>query len=62
MKNSSLPNIYKVTFIDSNDGTGDVIVPLPDDLLKSMSWEIGDELSIEQLNNREVVISKVVKP
>lgn len=62
MKKKSLPSMYRVTFIDSNDGSGDLILPLPDDMLKSLNWEIGDNLSIEVPDNREVVISKVVQP
>ena len=58
----SLASTYRATFIDSNDGSGDLILPLPDDMLKSLNWEIGDNLSIEVLDNREVVISKVVQP
>lgn len=32
---------------DAGDGTGDVIVELPDDILESMGLNIGDSLSIE---------------
>ena len=60
MKSLILPDTYRVTFIDSNDGSGDGILPLPDEVLKNLNWEIGDLLTIEVLDNREIIISKNV--
>ena len=47
MKSPTLPNGYSVAIMDSNDGTGDGLIPLSDDLLKSSNWKIGDLLTIE---------------
>lgn len=32
---------------DPGDGSGDVIVELPSELLEQLGWSLGDELSIE---------------
>lgn len=32
---------------DAGDGSGDVIIELPSDLLERLDWTLGDELTIE---------------
>jgi hypothetical protein len=38
---------WTVTCQDAADGTGDMIVPLPDDLLSEIGLVIGDTLTVE---------------
>lgn len=40
---------------DAGDGTGDVIVDLPDDILESMGLKTGDLLSIELVDGAIVL-------
>lgn len=44
---------------DAGDGTGDVIVELPADILKSIGLNIGDSLSIELVDGT-IVFTPVV--
>lgn len=32
---------------DAGDGSGDLVVELPSDLLERLNWTLGDELTIE---------------
>ncbi|MGE8062461.1 AbrB/MazE/SpoVT family DNA-binding domain-containing protein [Pseudomonas sp. NPDC089547] len=43
---------------DAGDGTGEVIVELPDDIIKSMGLKIGDSLNIE-LADGAIVLTPV---
>lgn len=38
---------WTVTCQDSADGTGDLVVELPDDLLQAAGWALGDTLEFE---------------
>ncbi|TFB37870.1 AbrB/MazE/SpoVT family DNA-binding domain-containing protein [Pseudomonas sp. F01002] len=40
---------------DSGDGSGDVIIDLPSELLASMNLNLGDSLSIELVNGAIVL-------
>jgi hypothetical protein len=44
---------------DAADGTGDLIVPLPDDLLSEMGLVIGDTLSVEKQADGTFSLTKV---
>lgn len=39
---------WKLTCRDAGDGSGDMIVDLPDDLLQATGWEEGDSLELKQ--------------
>lgn len=43
---------------DPGDGTGDVIIELPPDMLKKIGVTVGDKLSIELING-EIVLKPV---
>ncbi|PKH39783.1 AbrB family transcriptional regulator [Pseudomonas sp. 43NM1] len=49
---------WNVKCQDPKDGTGDVIVDLPSDLLVSMGLIIGDELTIEVVDGAIVLTAK----
>lgn len=38
---------WRVVCQDPGDGSGDVIVELPSELLKQLGWTLGDELSVD---------------
>jgi hypothetical protein len=51
-------NAWHLKLIDTNDGTGDAIMELPDDLLQVLDCSVGDELSLAKNNQRITVIKK----
>jgi len=42
------PNSWRVVCQDPGDGSGDVIVELPSELLAKLGWTLGDELIVEK--------------
>lgn len=38
---------WRVVCQDPGDGSGDVIVELPSELLQQLGWGLGDELTVE---------------
>ncbi|MBC8649245.1 MULTISPECIES: AbrB/MazE/SpoVT family DNA-binding domain-containing protein [unclassified Pseudomonas] len=52
------PDSWRVVCQDPEDGSGDVIVELPSELLEKLGWALGDELVIEK---REKGISLKLK-
>lgn len=42
-----IPNRWQVVCQDPGDGSGDVIVNLPADLLEKLGWALGDGLAVE---------------
>ena len=49
---------WQVTLIDAGDGSGDVILNLPDELMTLMGWAIGDSLSIEFVDS-SIKVTKI---
>jgi len=49
--------IWKLRLIDPEDGSGDALVELPDDLLATVGWVEGEVLEIEQVE-KCIVIKK----
>lgn len=41
-------NCWLVVCQDPGDGSGDLVVELPSDLLEALGWALGDELLIEK--------------
>lgn len=42
------PCSWTVVCRDPGDGSGDVVVELPAELLEKLGWSLGDELAIEK--------------
>jgi hypothetical protein len=42
---------WKVTLLDTGDGTGDAFLLLPDDIMALMGWAVDDILSFELVDN-----------
>ncbi|EPG4769830.1 AbrB/MazE/SpoVT family DNA-binding domain-containing protein [Pseudomonas aeruginosa] len=38
---------WRVVCQDPGDGSGDVVIELPSELLERLGWSLGDELSVE---------------
>lgn len=55
---SDFNSSWVVTLIDPEDGSGDAILPIPDDILSSLGWAEGDELSIT-LEEKKVILRKI---
>lgn len=50
---------WTVTCQDAADGTGDLILPLPDDLLSEIGLVVGDTLSIEKQPDGTVTLTPI---
>jgi len=42
------PNVWRVACQDPGDGSGDIIIDLPPELLSELGWTSGDELIAEK--------------
>lgn len=51
---------WRVVCQDPGDGSGDVIVELPSELLEKLGWNLGDELAIEK--GEDVISLKLLQP
>lgn len=49
--NTDLQTKWTISLVDAGDGSGDAIINFPDDLLVSMVWVEGDELSLDVIDN-----------
>lgn len=47
---------WTLTIVDADDGTGDGIVELPDDMLVASGWHKGDTLEFEVLPEGRVLL------
>jgi hypothetical protein len=52
---------YEVITHEADDGSGDLIVPIPPHLLKEMNWKEGDELDIQVGEDGRIRLTKVNK-
>ena len=50
---------WTVTCQDAADDTGDMIVPLPDDLLSQMGLVIGDTLTVEKQPDGSLTLTPI---
>lgn len=60
MTNKTSEFRYEVVLQEDPD-TGDLILPIPADLMRQMNWVEGDELDFNKDDSGHWVISKVVK-
>lgn len=51
-------NSWQLKLVDTNDGSGDAMMEIPDDLLQILDCNVGDELSLEISKNRITGIKK----
>lgn len=49
---------WRVAVLEADDGSGDQILNLPDDLISGLGWAIGDELTLPLMGNSEIQLQK----
>jgi hypothetical protein len=52
---------WTVTLEEAEDGSGDLILPLPQDMLELQGWREGDTLDWKEGDNGSWTLSKVEK-
>ena len=57
--NSDIPTTWTIKLLDAGDGSGDVILCLPDELIESLEWSIGDNLTLDFVEDENAV--RIVK-
>jgi bifunctional DNA-binding transcriptional regulator/antitoxin component of YhaV-PrlF toxin-antitoxin module len=50
---------WTITIEEADDGSGDLVLPFPDDLLKAAGWKEGDTLEWIDNNNGTYYLQKV---
>lgn len=55
------PNIKYEVIVQEDPDTGDLILPLPQELLDSVGWKEGDDLKWNQTKDGGWVLSRVEK-
>lgn len=59
---------FHISLVKAQDGSDDCFLPIPDELLKSLNWNIGDSIDVEVLPNGSIMLSnangsmKISKP
>ena len=48
------PNTWRATLIDAGDGSGDLILTFPPELLEEMGWSEGTVLNLEKLPDGQI--------
>ena len=48
---SNLQTKWTIPLLDAGDGSGDAIICLPDELLESFGWSVGDELTLDVVDD-----------
>jgi hypothetical protein len=49
---------YSTTLEEAEDGSGDVVIPFPEDFLKEEEWFEGDEITFKVKGESLVLINK----
>jgi hypothetical protein len=57
-KNALDRSVWQLTLIDAGDGSGDAILPLPDDLLNQIGWAEGDVLDLSVTDDGAIHVVK----
>jgi hypothetical protein len=52
-----MANYFSVTLQDAGDGSGDVIVPFPEEFLKQEDWLEGDSITLKVKGETLVMIN-----
>jgi hypothetical protein len=55
------PSHWTVELQEADDGTDDLVMPLPEDLLQQMGWQEGDTLVWAQVDNGRWSLTKKAK-
>ena len=57
-KNEQDSHHWHLTLEDASDGSGDAILPLPDDLLEQLNWQEGDVLELSATDDGAIHVVK----
>ena len=52
---------WTVVLEEADDGSGDLVIPLPQDLLDLQGWKEGDTLDWKESNSGTWILSKIEK-
>jgi bifunctional DNA-binding transcriptional regulator/antitoxin component of YhaV-PrlF toxin-antitoxin module len=52
---------FDVTLIEADDGSGDLILPFPDELLKELGWKAGDVVDVYVDSSGKLAVRKLPK-
>jgi hypothetical protein len=50
---------YTVTLVEADDGSGDLILPIPDELWKELGWEVNDTINWKIREDGTAILSKI---
>lgn len=50
---------WQTRVLDAGDGSGDVILPLPEELLSGFGWQEGDKLSVDQDDTGALILRRL---
>jgi len=53
-----MSKIYTADILEANDGTGDLILQFPDELVAEMNWKEGTELNLSLEKDGVIVITE----
>ena len=55
-----MSKVYTADILEANDGTGDLILQFPDELVAEMNWKEGTELELSTEKNGVIVITEKI--
>ena len=55
-----MKKVYEGQFLEANDGSGDLILQFPDELVAEMNWKEGTELELSAEKNGVIVITEKI--
>lgn len=58
-KNPALKDIRYEVITQEDPETGDLLIPMPPQLLKQMGWKEGDELDFQIDDNGKIIVKKL---
>ena len=53
-----MSKVYTADILEANDGTGDLILQFPDELIAEMNWKDGTELNLSLEKDGVIVITE----
>ena len=53
-----MSKVYTADILEANDGTGDLILQFPDELISEMNWKDGTELNLSLEKDGVIVITE----
>lgn len=57
---NTVPTRWSATLIDTGDGSGDMMIELPEDLLAQIDLRIGDSVKVELSEDKSRILMKKI--